>query len=297
MQKVSVVIASLVGPPFIDECLASLEEQARGLEAEVIVVACGSEEYAGRIRRAFPWVNVIHRPERETVPELRRHGVEAAQGEIVAIIEEHKLAAADWLEQAVAAHARGSFAAVGGPVVDHAYNRLRDWAVYFVEYNVSLPPAPEGEVAFLNGANIAYRRQALMDHRERMTECYWEASLNPALLAAGMKLMSAPQMVVHHRGPFNLVCYLRQRYWFSRAYAGARAGTLPVSRRLAYLVAAPVLPALLLARMALRVFEKRCRMGKFVQTLPLFVPALAAMVAGEWVGYAAGPGDALSKVE
>jgi hypothetical protein len=37
--------------------------------------------------------------------------------------------------------------------------------------------------------------------------------------------------------------------------------------------------------------------GKFAASLPLFVPALTALVAGEWVGYLAGPGDALSKVE
>jgi len=44
--RVSVVIASLVGAPFIDECLASLERQAAALGAEVIVVACGSPAYA-----------------------------------------------------------------------------------------------------------------------------------------------------------------------------------------------------------------------------------------------------------
>jgi hypothetical protein len=104
-------------------------------------------------------------------------------------------------------------------------------------------------------------------------------------------------MIVHHRGPFNLGYYLKQRYWFSRAYAGTRARDLPAARRLAYLAAAPAVPALLLARMALRVWRKRCRVGKFVISLPLFVPALAAFVAGEWVGYLAGPGDALSKVE
>jgi hypothetical protein len=104
-------------------------------------------------------------------------------------------------------------------------------------------------------------------------------------------------MRVHHRGPFNLSYYLKQRYWFSRAFAGARAKELPAPRRLAYLLAAPVIPALLMTRIAARVWRKRCRVGKFVLSAPLFVPALAAFVAGEWIGYLAGPGDALSKVE
>ena len=104
-------------------------------------------------------------------------------------------------------------------------------------------------------------------------------------------------MVVVHSGPFDLGYYLRQRYWFSRAFAGARAKSLPPSRRLAYLVAAPLVPPVLLARIASRVWRKRRHVDKFAKALPLFVPALLAFVAGEWVGYLAGPGDALLKVE
>jgi glycosyltransferase involved in cell wall biosynthesis len=295
--KLSVVIASKVGPPFIDECLASLEQEAKMLDAEIIVVACGSADYAARIRQQFPWVRVIHRARRGGVPALRRCGVEQATGDIVAIIEEHCLAANNWLHKALASHVRANHGAVGGPVADYAYKRLRDWVVYFCEYSGDLPPASDGEVSQLNGANIAYRRQLLVDHQDLLGEGYWEASLHPALLAAGGKFLSVPDMVVHHRGPFAFGYYLRQRYWFSRAFAGARARTLPTSRRLAYLVAAPLVPAILWARMAWRVWQKRCHVGKFVQCLPLLMPALLVFVAGEWVGYLTGPGEALSKVE
>jgi hypothetical protein len=182
-------------------------------------------------------------------------------------------------------------------VVDHAYARLRDWVVYFCEYNGSLPPAPDGEVCDLNGANIAYRRHVLMDHQPLLGEGYWEASLHPTLLATDVKFLSVPAMVVQHRGPFAFGYYLQQRYWFSRAFAGARAQTWPAWRRLAYLIAAPLLPAILSGRMARRIWRKRCHVGKFMQSLPLLIPVLTVFVAGEWMGYLAGPGDALSKVE
>jgi glycosyltransferase involved in cell wall biosynthesis len=295
--KLSVVIASNVGPPFIDDCLASLEKEAKKLGAEIIVVACGTPDYALRIRQKFPWARVIHHPRREGIPALRRCGVEQASGDIVAIIEEHCLAASDWLHKALAAHRCGDYGAVGGPVVDYAYKRVQDWVVYFCEYNGSLPPAPDGEVSHLNGANIAYRRQILIDHKHLLGDGFWEVSLHPTLLAEGVKFLSVPDMVVHHRGPFDFGYYLRQRYWFSRAFAGARAKTLLTSRRLAYLVAAPLVPSILLARMAWHVWQKRCHVGKFVRSCPLLVPALTVFVAGEWVGYLAGPGDALSKVE
>jgi hypothetical protein len=56
-------------------------------------------------------------------------------------------------------------------------------------------------------------------------------------------------------------------------------------------------PFLLLARMALRVSKQHCHMDKFAQSLPLLIPALIVYAAGECVGYLAGPGDALLKVE
>jgi glycosyltransferase involved in cell wall biosynthesis len=295
--RVSVVIASLVGAPFIDECLASLERQAAAHGAEVIVAACGSREYAERIARKFPWVRVIHRAERETVPELRKRGVEEASGEVIAIIEEHCLAAPDWLARALDAHAGGDFGAVGGPVADHAYTRLRDWVVYFIDYNNSLPPWRDREQHELNGANIAYTRAVLLNYREFLSGGYWEASLHTRLMADGVKFLPAPEMLVHHCGPFDYGYYLRQRYWFSRAYAGARSQHLPTSRKIVYLVAAPVAPFLLLARMAARVLARRRQVKKFALSIPLLIPALFAYVAGECMGYLAGPGEALSRVE
>jgi|SRR5579862_3356379 len=292
---ISVVIASIVGPPFIDECLLSLEDQARECAAEVIVVACGDTNYAERIRRKFPWVQVIHRPERETVPDLRLHGVKQARAAIVAVIEEHCLAAPDWLDAALKAHAGGQYGVVGGPVVHHAYRRIRDWVVYFCEYNGYLPPWPDGDTYNLGSANIAYSRDLLVRYESLLSGGYWEAALHPRLLADGIKFRSVGGMVVYHRGPFDYGYYLQQRYWFSRAFAGARQ--LPASRKIAYFLASPAVPFLLLGRMAQRVVRQRCRLEKFAQALPLLIPVVVVYVAGEFVGYLAGPGDALLKVE
>lgn len=293
---ISVVIASKVGPPFIDQCLESVEEEAKKIDAEVIVVAAGTEIYASRISADFPWTRVIHAPNLSKVPALRRRGVEEATGRLVAIIEEHCSAKADWLQQALVAHSSGNYAAVGGPIADYKYDRLRDWVVYFCEYNGALPPAPKGETDQLNDANIAYHRHLLVDHMHLLDDGYWPMTLHAALLARGTKFLSAPEMVVYHRGPFEFGYYLRQRFLFSRAFAGVRAQTQSSARRMAYLVGAPLIPAMLLGRMALRVWKKG-RVRQFILVLPLTITALIVLVAGEWVGCLLGPGDALSKVE
>jgi hypothetical protein len=49
--------------------------------------------------------------------------------------------------------------------------------------------------------------------------------------------------------------------------------------------------------MAQRVWHRHCRVEKFAQSLPLLIPALIVYVAGEFIGYLAGPGDALLRVE
>jgi hypothetical protein len=180
---------------------------------------------------------------------------------------------------------------------DPSLARLRDWVVYFCEYNGSLPPAPSGDTDHLNDANIAYRRRVLLDHRQRLDDGYWPMTLHPTLRAKGIKFRSAPDMVVYHRGPFDFGYYLRQRFWFSWAFAGVRARTQPPLWRLAYLLGAPLVPLVLLARMTRTVLEKRCRVRQFILALPLMVPALFVLVVGEWTGCLLGPGDALSKVE
>jgi glycosyltransferase involved in cell wall biosynthesis len=297
MSQISVVVASKVGPPFIDQCLESIKNEAIGLGAEVLVVTPRPKAYADRIQALFPWVRVVRAQEITGVPALRRRGAEEASGEYVAIIEEHCSAAPDWLQQALTAFGKGAYAAVGGAITDYGYDRLRDWVVYFIEYGGSLPPVPAGETDSLNDANIAYPRRLLLEHLRLLDDGYWPMTLHPTLAARGEKFLSVPEMVVYHRGPFDFAYYLRQRFLFSRAFAGIRARTQSPARRLAYLVGAPAIPLMLLARMGRTVLRKRCRVPEFIKTLPLTVPALFVLVAGEWIGCLLGPGDALSEVE
>ena len=294
--QVSVVIASIVGAPFIDDCLASVFAQKNAPDFEVIVVDCRGPENVSRLAKRFPEARFIQLKKRETVPQLRRIGAEQARGEIVAIIEEHCLAAENWLASLSASFSAG-YVAVGGPVDFRKDSRLRDWITYFVEYNSYLPPWPDGDTFNVGSANAAYKRETLLSHLAVLNDGYWEAALHPKLLAEGKKFRSVPSMIVYHRGPFDYFYYLRQRYLFSRAFSGARRGTISAGQRAFYLLAAPAIPLLLLSRIASRVFAKKCHPNKFLLSLPLLIPAMTSYVAGEWMGYAFGPGRALMEVE
>jgi hypothetical protein len=294
--RVSVVIASCVGSPFINRCLDSLAPQRGEGEIEFIVVDRAGGAVAEMIERDYPWVTLLRRPAGESVPDLRRRGIERASAEYVAIIEEHCTAAPDWIA-VILRSTQQPVAAIRGVVADAGYDRLTDWAVYFTEYNAYMPPLERGPTDDVCAANCVYRRDLLVRHLPAAGSGYWEAWLNQQLLASGERFISEPDLVVHHRGPFGFTYYLGQRFLFSRAFAGVRRKSVPARVRFVYLLLAPLLVPLLWARTAARVYRKRHRVDKFIQVLPHLVPITATYVAGEWVGYLAGPGDALSRIE
>lgn len=300
--QLSIIIASCVGSPFITRCLKSLAEQRGPGDLEFIVVDRAGGEVAALIEREFPWARLVRRPAGESVPDLRRRGIELAQADYVAIIEEHCVAREDWVATILRCIEAGRqagkpVAAIRGVVADANYNRLMDWAVYFTEYNSYMPPLDRGATDDVCAANCVYRRDLLIGHLPETGGGYWEAGLNRTLIAAGERFLSEPDLVVYHTGPFGFSYYLRQRFLFSRAFAGVRRASVSTGFRMAYLLAAPLLVPLLWARTASRVYRKRHRVDKFIQVLPHLVPITATYVLGEWVGFLAGPGDSLSKIE
>jgi glycosyltransferase involved in cell wall biosynthesis len=295
---VSVVVASGAGGDFLFRCLDSLRKQAREEHAEVIVSdRCGGET-AKRILRDYPFVTLLPAEpgHRRSVPELRLAGTLAASGDIVAILEEHCVAPPGWLA-AIGASFQDSDAAIGGPILDSNFPRLRDWVVYFSEYHNYLPPWPDAERYNLNGANIAYRRSALIKHQAVLGSGYWEVVLHPLLVAEGGRLRAVSHMGVRHTGPFDFGYYLGQRYLLSRVWGGTQRNKAPFAKRLIYLVTAPLFPFLWLARIGQRVLESRRQLPRFAEALPLLLPVAFVYVWGEWLGYLLGPGDALERVE
>jgi hypothetical protein len=234
---------------------------------------------------------------------LRRHGVDRATGEIVAVLEEHCTAPPGWLEAIGDAFGNAGneegmrpLNAIGGPILDDDYARIRDWVVYFSEYHNFLPPWPPGERTLLNGANIAYRRSVLLEHIEVLDHGYWEVVLHPLLASSG-RMHAVADMGVRHTGPFDFGYYIEQRYLLSRVWGGTQRETSSLAKRAVYLVAAPLFPFLLLARIAQRVLQSDRSLSKFLTALPLLVPVAVAYVWGEWLGYLLGPGSALERVE
>jgi hypothetical protein len=226
---------------------------------------------------------------------MRRLGAEAVSTDLVAVIEEHCTAPPNWLATAIASF-RDDDAAIGGPILDDNFPDGRDWCVYFSEYHNYLPPWRDEDRADLNGANIVYRRASLLKYADVLDSGYWEVVLHPRLAQDG-RFRAINALGVHHTGPFQYGYYLRQRYLLSRVWGGSQRQIVPASTRIAHLVAGPIFPAFLFAKVTSRVLGRRDLLPRYLRTLPLLIPAWFAYSAGEWLGYLAGPGRALEEVE
>jgi len=296
--KISVVIASVNGPNYIDACLGSLQGQTLADRVEVIVADCCGDSVSHLIRQKYPHVRLLSFSERKSIPELRAVGMKSAQGDIIAITEDHCLAEPHWCERMLAAH-RAHDGAVGGAVEnDPSIRRVIDWAVFFCEYSQFMNPVPTGEVTDIPGNNTSYRREFLAHFADLLDHGgSWEGFLNARLRQKGVKLYSDPSIVVFHKKSFGFGYFLSQRYHYARSYAGMRLEGAPAWKKLLYAAFCPLLPPLLIGRIGWRVLSKKRHLSRFIQAQPFLWIFSLSWGWGEFVGYLSGSGDSLLRVK
>lgn len=282
------------------ETLDALRKQRGGHSYEAVLADRRNDEISEVIRRDYPEVHLIDCPPKTSLSELRTIALERAVGEIVAVTEDHCVPAEDWLDAIAIAfrEAPEGTAAVGGCVENGVTDRALDWATFLCEYGTYLTPVPEGRVQALPGMNVAYRRAVLTElERTRLTRGFWETTVHPELLRKGLILYSTNRIVMYHSKRFSFGLFAHQRFLYSKYFAGIRFGREQYFWRTAASVLSLLLPAVLLYRIAKQVWTK----GRFKTQLISSLPTLAVFVViwslGEMVGYVAGAGDALSRIE
>ena len=82
----------------------------------------------------------------------------------MAAVEARCVPASDWCARIETAHAAFPEApAIGGSVAVAEGASARDLGLYFCEYGLYVPPAQEGITRDLSGANLSYKRAALLE--------------------------------------------------------------------------------------------------------------------------------------
>ncbi len=218
-----------------------------------------------------------------TVPRLRRIGLEAAKGRVVAFLEDSCRAGPGWADAWIKAFSDPSLVA-GSGLVEHDDPDASplDRSVVFCEYAPFLPPGPAGRPTRLAGNNFAVLRQVAL---ENSTDELHETELLDAIRGEVRTVKSA---VVHHVRRFSPREAFGDRFRFGLEYGGRRTLGAPAWFRWAGLIAGPAIFTAQVIRLSATLLKNRRYRGQFLTTLPITLALLAAWSLGEWMGWSLG---------
>ena len=300
-MEISVVIGrvSTEDSERILETIAGFRAAAQEIAYEIVIVDRMNDSLSQRLAKDFPEVRHIACAAELSLPEMRTIAFEASKGAIVAVTEDHCVPAPGWLRLVLDTFTAGGkrLVAIGGTVVNGVKDRGFDWATFLCEYSYFSPPVVEGVSRVLPGMNVAYRREVLAAvPRETLTSGFWETTLHEKLLADDGTLLSLNNLVMYHCKRFSFSLFARQRFIYSKYYAGLRSKHSGVGKRLTMATASLALPPVLLWRMFTASRQKKL-LREFLTALPSLSVLVIIWSIGESVGALVGPGDALARIE
>ena len=282
------------------EVLDALGHQEGDFTYQTIVADRCNDAISAWISEAYPDIHVLICPPETGIPKMRTLALQQANGKYVVITEDHCLPPSDWLAsiERTFRKAPEETVAVGGCVENGVVERTLDWATFFCEYSHFLMPINEGKTDQLPGMNVAYLRSALEQFAyERLVEGFWETTVHPLLCLGQQCFIASNDIVVLHCKRFSFGFFVRQRFIYSRYYAGQRFSHRQFIQRVAAAVGSFALPGLLVYRWIRDIQIKKRLYMEFCRALPILIVLAVIWAAGEIAGYVLGPGDALAKIE
>ena len=272
----SVVVAVRDAEGSAGDCLGAVLGQCdAGVE---VVVVTDSEALA---RSAPPPVRTF--VVEGLVNEMWAEGIRQARGDLVGLLASTVVPAPDWVSLTGELHAGGDDV-VGGAIEPAGRLRAIDWAVYFCRYSPYLRPLDPSAALEVPGDNASYRADVLREYAHLYRTAFWEPSVHHAMRADGRRLRMSDERVVHHAGGQHAAAFCRQRFVHGREHGAAWARGRPRTAVLARAAAAPLVPAVMIARAARSVFAKRRHRARFLLSVPLLLVFFGCWAAGELVG-------------
>jgi hypothetical protein len=280
--RVSIVIAAWPNATGLSNCLGALEAQR---DEQTEVIAALTIDPPAELATRFDWVQWLAPVPDALIPNLWSKGMAAANGEIVAITIAHFVPAHDWLEQIRQAHGRLDSAGIGGPIDPPRGGSAVDWATYFLRYSNYFKYEQEQRVTDIPCDNASYKRQAIAAHWESISEGFWEPEFHRFVLATGQSLTFVPGIRVTQRASFGIRRFCAQRLSHGRHFGRDRMRDKSWIFRVAGLVAAPLIPVMLLGKIGQRLTSKPSYLGPFLASLPVLLLFIVSWALGEAWGY------------
>jgi hypothetical protein len=223
---------------------------------------------------------------RSLIPHLWRDGMLAARAPWVATTTAHCVPAADWVAR-LETHLGDAAAAIGGVIANDARASAMDWAIYLLRYTAYAAPQAMREVTDVAADNALYRRGRVVEQADLLAEGFWEPGFHARWRAKGHVLRLDPALCVTHRNRYSASAFLRQRVAHGRQFGSARAAQWPRVRRLAMLLASPLLPVAFLGKIVRTARRHPVCSRHVAPALGWLVLFAAAWGIGEAMGYCA----------
>lgn len=295
--ELSVVLTATESYAVIRKTMAHLARQTVAQEIELILVARSREELAVPEEEVRPFLSwrVVELKVIQSIGSANAAGIRAASAPVVALAEDHCFPEPDWAERLLAAHA-GPWAVVGPAVKNANPGSAVSWADYFIGYGPWTWPCASREAEFLPGHNSSYKRDVLLSYGpelERMLEA--ETVLHWDLRAKGHRLYLDAGVQAAHTNYSRWSVWLKVQYLGGRMFGGSRVAKAPVSRRLMYFAASPLIPLIRLARVTQTAIRAGL-WGRWLYCLPALSIGLTLDGIGQAAGYLCGPGDSMQRL-
>ncbi len=290
LPELSVVIGSHNARTSVAACLGALQKQRNGCRAEIIVVDNSTDGTAAIVAAQFPNVTLLRASPEQWVPELWEAGIRASLAPIVALTTAHCVPDDDWMQEMLAAHRDSDYVGIGGAIESDASASLVDWAVYLCRYAKYMKPFSPYVIHDIPADNASYKRWALDRCTDVRVQGFWEPDIHAKLTGEGYRLFMTPRIGVRHLHSFTFREFMRQRFWHGRQFGSSNAMRFSLVSSWAHIVAAPLIPFLMLARIARQVLGRRRHIVQLLLAAPVMLLFLTSWATGEAMGYVAARG-------
>jgi hypothetical protein len=192
---------------------------------------------------------------------------------------------------------RGPWAVVGPAICNANPGTLLSWTSIFMDYGLWVESKDKGVMEDVPGHNGAYKRAVLLAYGSQLEEMMEsDTVLNADLRSKGHKLYLEPAARIFHLNVSRTIPWLVERFDAGRTFAAIRVCHWPWSRRLLYIVGAPLIPAVRFVR-ALQHVRRSGRAPELMpRLLPVLIVGLILSALGELFGYAFGAGNAPRRI-
>jgi hypothetical protein len=281
----SVVLAEAIDNPGLDRSLVALERACSGIRTEVLVVRPGG-------RAPLPashslTLREIAAGESTLVPDRWGLGVSVAQAPVFACLTTELEVHPEWARAVLAALRPDNDGAVGtaGAIELKPGAGTVASAIYLVRFNAFLPRSGAGghDEDNIPGDAGAYQRNAVMAYPALLSEGFWEAEFHRRFRADGKPLRLLGQPLASFDTAISLRAAMRLRARHGRGYGGTRVSRYGDSAT-RVLLAAPLVPVVLLLRILRRAAGSHGALPRAVRVLPALALLCAAWAWGEASG-------------